>query len=1507
MLRLTFNEPARLRTVGLVADLAPGNWLADDAPCAEIFDAAMHEALGSPQTCVWSQDHRELDVPLSATATLLLGENVTTGVNTVVPAGNIAFLPTPPLSSPIFTRQTFFNTTSGLVSSHESTRSCTALTFASVNLTGDAGRPYVVEWSFGPETPLPMRISLEGVLARASDQDSLVLSITAAEFNAGVDAVFQELGEVPRVRLEIVAAVRNWLGVETTTYSNAFVRVDQAPQVVLASPANATILNSDEVEFSLQTVLLEDATCSDADRYNRIIEVDWEYKNDTTDTWIRLSDAGSLVDTVASPFVINFAPFSFEANSSHSFRATAYFAGAFSSLEENTRVETFTLDVLPRLTPIAVVQGPAETSASCAFFVTAEASQDPSLAPWRTPSFRYKWTCESQGEYSAACSTLTGDTETLTVPGRTLEEGTYTFSVLVWRRDQTEADAGQASVTVTLNFFGLPPVLIATPWLNGSAVSTQVGWGRAGPTAVVSGSDLCTVPPLTSWIWVLTESASDRILSVIEPEGTGNQTYSELIIPVFDGSQMVRGSYYEYVMLFGSSVVFQDLRGGAYATVATAVSAGGMQAVRSNRFLADGPPQPRAEDAVNVTPAEGYAVVTTFEFTTEGWQDEQPSLLEYEFVDFALDDLLRLASPWDTSAAVAAIEWQDASSPNHWAKLNGVTLRGWSTSPTASSPMTLGSHVTVVRSRDHLGASSATGLMGPLVSQPVGGVDPNVAVAALASAKAQSNADSILNAVAAVSSVSIDGDEETQKAVVNAELDALQLAAEITSAESSGLKKVGDVMASTMSKGSSAADPAIVEKAADVLDTVLETALTPGAMNKDAGDSLLGSVAAMVSGSSSSSSGVSEEQKATTTSKLIGLTSKLGQSVMNSIEVNATQVLTSVGADGRGSQVVVKKQSTEDVQRNGVNAHGVSVPSSALAGARRLQADPSCETIGLQSTDWIGTNPYAWANESLGANREVSENATVTIVELTKCGDSINFRGSAVSVSVVVPSTDDPLAQLICLYFDPSSNSWTAADVALTAVDDDGVRASCSSTQGGGAYTVFHRNSIANESEQGGITFLAVAIALPLIVMGSAVAGGGLYMMRKHIHETKSKSKVFPVDEEAAKLSKSPSLREVVTHTPPGEPDADLPGFVNDPSPVAVERVERGNQKLQLPVAISRERDDDELSNLSNAAISELRRRSHGEIPPTPGIQDRPPTADGNGGPESPSPDALYNWLAQNDSSSAHVIPVNVPARNGSRSREPSAEHSAAQAFYPEPTDWTSGSAAGQNLAVPAQARRSRSREPATVRVVRRADAASTAGSAASSTSPPRRVVVGNRYEPRASQPDKQPRITVTARRPVATAKASSRSQTPEQPNRSQVVYAQARRRSSSAAPSGSEAMSAAPDRRDSMARSQAETGSTVSTALRVTARRVSSSRPSSTAPHRVVATSVPREPSCVGKLRRAEEASGLQSPTNSLEPGFPTLLMKGAPSMQTLQSQSVQSVPTEQTAEPTPLNRTLD
>ena len=81
-----------------------------------------------------------------------------------------------------------------------------------------------------------------------------------------------------------------------------------------------------QVEFSLQTVLLEDATCSDADRslfcdwhtswgcessacilsekaavgskpashcgakqgYNRLITVDWEYSNSTTNEWVKL-------------------------------------------------------------------------------------------------------------------------------------------------------------------------------------------------------------------------------------------------------------------------------------------------------------------------------------------------------------------------------------------------------------------------------------------------------------------------------------------------------------------------------------------------------------------------------------------------------------------------------------------------------------------------------------------------------------------------------------------------------------------------------------------------------------------------------------------------------------------------------------------------------------------------------------------------------------------------------------------------------------------------------------------------------------------------------------------------------------------------------------------------------------------------------------------------------------------------------------------------------------------
>lgn len=68
--------------------------------------------------------------------------------------------------------------------------------------------------------------------------------------------------------------------------------------------------------------------CSDAERYNRRIEVTWEYSGSNTTGWLPLADVGTLQDQAFSPFTLRFNAFSFEPDTSHYFRATAYFAGA---------------------------------------------------------------------------------------------------------------------------------------------------------------------------------------------------------------------------------------------------------------------------------------------------------------------------------------------------------------------------------------------------------------------------------------------------------------------------------------------------------------------------------------------------------------------------------------------------------------------------------------------------------------------------------------------------------------------------------------------------------------------------------------------------------------------------------------------------------------------------------------------------------------------------------------------------------------------------------------------------------------------------------------------------------------------------------------------------------------------------------------------------------------------------------------------------------------------------
>lgn len=232
-------------------------------------------------------------VPLGYNATLLLNENVVLN-GTLVPLGNMAWPGPPQTMSPLFTQQDFDMSSVDVSANARITRSCSWLYYTSTNLTGDAGRPYKALWSFGPQTPEPMRQSLAGVLENASQQDLLELAISPAEFNAAVDAVAQQIGELDIVRLEIIVTISNWLGGSTSANASAWIQLDQAPQVVPVGSTSLQIFNREEVEFNMQTELRESFECSDASRYNRRITVDWEYSGSNTTGWVKLSEDGNF-------------------------------------------------------------------------------------------------------------------------------------------------------------------------------------------------------------------------------------------------------------------------------------------------------------------------------------------------------------------------------------------------------------------------------------------------------------------------------------------------------------------------------------------------------------------------------------------------------------------------------------------------------------------------------------------------------------------------------------------------------------------------------------------------------------------------------------------------------------------------------------------------------------------------------------------------------------------------------------------------------------------------------------------------------------------------------------------------------------------------------------------------------------------------------------------------------------------------------------------------------------
>ncbi|CAJ1339216.1 unnamed protein product [Effrenium voratum] len=453
---------------------------------------------------------------------------------------------------------------------------------------------------------------------------------------------------------------------------------------------------------------------------------------------------------------------------------------------------------------------------------------------------------------SEVCRFLDGWSPELNVEGGLFQEGTYTFNVLVWRADETEADGSNASITVTLSSSAPPPVVITTPWLNGSGVSMQRGFSGS-VEAEIRGSASCPVPEVQNFRWALVDS-QERVLTMYDPQGFWNGTYSLLGLSQFPGELLTKGQLYEYVLVMASDSTFVAMQGGLIASLASATASGAF-VVHSAPFLADGDPSCTAA----AEPIQGFAVQTKFKLSATNVVDERVAELQYVFYQFPLAQLAALAA--DLGTAVTALEWSNYSSDSYWVSQGGVMLQDWSKASVVDSVLPVGDFVTVLRIRDYLGAVALAYLAGPNISAPTGGVDIATAAAALNSAVALNSANGILNTVDAVSSVDVNGTEEEINAVVGASMSALETASQLVAPDASTLQKVGNVLARTLSRGtSSTRDKAMLSRASEVVDTVLTTALqgSAQAISTDAGNAIMSGLVAITSANGEGTASASE-------------------------------------------------------------------------------------------------------------------------------------------------------------------------------------------------------------------------------------------------------------------------------------------------------------------------------------------------------------------------------------------------------------------------------------------------------------------------------------------------------------------------------------------------------------------------------------------------------------------------------------------------------------------------
>ncbi|CAK9063661.1 unnamed protein product [Durusdinium trenchii] len=723
----------------------------------------------------------------------------------------------------------------------------------------------------------------------------------------------------------------------------------------------------------------------------------WEYRNCTTSVcaWRPLESV--FQDQNLRPQAVKLEAFSFQAETEHQLRAVARYEDSVSS----TAFLVFTMQVLPRRRPMAVIEGPNVVSQSCSFRLSALESNDVTSAVPGDVAFVYAWSMVDDGNGTDVTQLLPQrNASVLEVLPGAFPVGMYTVTLHVWRRGESPANGGTAQCRLSVGTRPMPVISIDSSWMPGERVSITADLNLTA--TVTSSARECPIDNLAawSWRWLLLEGG-ERVLADVAAHMTGAQTLA-MSSSSFRTVSVRSGHSYAYAL----AGVPGSLLGYSFSELYSL----GLSLGKSHSFIADLPP---GLGRVLVAPCVAPSIATPITVRTYGWDDEDPEKLQYAFYRFPGPIVPNGTDECETLPSLE-IEWEDVASPSYFKTLGGVLLRGWAPSPSLTGFLPMGRFHVLARARDSVGGQAASAMERlAVMAMPM---NASTMTSLLQASVATGDAGQILTSVEAVLSSGAMSQMDL--------LDALEVAYHAMDRSPESLEQFSS-MIGTVAAGSGPMSPNATRFASEMLSKVVNASGSDRRVAMAVFDSI-GLV-------TEASQGVEGSQ-----SELEDLAMSLGEAMVSHMEEESFATLTNqrMELEVSKTQRTLTSKSAEQFKKGRLELE-LDLPGEAAAQS---------VTITSKVLVWNDYRPGP-LDETKGLNAYVPEAGEVIITEISQ--DCVDSPPVGIGTRHNLPSEPQPaMTVATCAQFNETEEIWWPSGTELHAsAVDCSVVSSCGRTR----------------------------------------------------------------------------------------------------------------------------------------------------------------------------------------------------------------------------------------------------------------------------------------------------------------------------------------------------------------------------------------------------------------------------------------------------------------------------